>query len=322
MFKEVKAAYSKHQAGTKATRNADSGEDWVRRAMKSDNEIKHNEFARHHTDSDTPALTPRVLAHPNASARTPGIGHADRDLPSLVSPHRTNDEAELHRKMTILERLLAEADCLWRSAAATIERLQRNPKALIAVALTLAEISDLVARMAPGVLVGLKVGYPAAVALLASPQFLVTVVVSVGVTVIALGGYKIVKRIRVKRKEDAELKQLMELQDFEGSVGRIVDWRKGIAEEEVQRIGETVNGKFITPCASGGSIEGDVLRSAYSRSSTLGRYVKDVGNSESGNMSNRPLKASTSPAGGKGEITKGKKKSPGLRMLFQSRSEN
>ena len=51
--------------------------------------------------------------------------------------------------------------------------LQKNPEAMAAIALTLAEISNIASKMAPGALMALKTGAPAVFALLAAPEFLI-----------------------------------------------------------------------------------------------------------------------------------------------------
>jgi hypothetical protein len=139
--------------------------------------------------------------------------------------------------------MLEEAHCLQHSATTTIENLQKNPDALAAVALTLAEISNLVRRMAPGALGSLAKTFPAAVALLTSPQFLIATGLGVGVVVVALGGYKIVKRIQDHRAVEKEEKLL----EMPAGLDRIEMWRRGIADAEAESVGTTVDGEFITP---------------------------------------------------------------------------
>ncbi|KAF2453801.1 hypothetical protein BDY21DRAFT_292432 [Lineolata rhizophorae] len=192
-------------------------------------------------------------------------------------------ELELRAKANRLQALLDEANCLQHSATATIDALQRNPDALAAVALTLAEISNLAAKLAPGALAALKGSFPAVVALLASPQFMIAAGVGVGVTIVALGGYKIVKRIR-ERKEEGMLEAPFaggagapgpanddgmdedELRELDADMARVEMWRRGIADVQARSVGTTVDGEFVTPHASrmlvaeGALSEGDFRR--------------------------------------------------------------
>ena len=162
-------------------------------------------------------------------------------------PLATDDEAELKGLVGKAKMLLDEADCVQYSVTAIIAKLQKNPDAMAAVALTLAEISNIVSKMAPGVLLSLKGSAPAVFALLASPQFLIAAGVGVGVTIVALGGYKIIKKIKAKNAEDQSVDEMLA---FGGDVNRIESWRRGIAEVEEQSIGTSVEGELITPQAA------------------------------------------------------------------------
>ena len=71
---------------------------------------------------------------------------------------------------------------------------------MAAVALTLAEISNLVTKMAPGALMAVKTSAPTVFAILAAPEFLIAVGVGVGLTVVAFGGYKIIKKIKAEEE--------------------------------------------------------------------------------------------------------------------------
>lgn len=102
-----------------------------------------------------------------------------------------------------IESLLTEAQCLHHTATHIIQHLQCNPDAAAAVALTLAELSALLGKMSPSFLAILKGGSPAIFALLASPQFLIAAGVTVGVTVVMFGGWKIVKRIQEAKEANA-----------------------------------------------------------------------------------------------------------------------
>ncbi|KAI0003544.1 hypothetical protein F4779DRAFT_95074 [Xylariaceae sp. FL0662B] len=102
-----------------------------------------------------------------------------------------------------IESLLMEAQCLHHTAQHIIQHLQNNPDAAAAVALALAELSALLGKMSPSFLGVLKGGSPAIFALLASPQFLIAAGVTVGVTVVMFGGWKIVKRVREQQATTA-----------------------------------------------------------------------------------------------------------------------
>ena len=95
-----------------------------------------------------------------------------------------------------VENLLTEAHCVHHTANHIIEHLHNNPDAAAAVALTLAELSAILGKVSPSFLAILKGGSPAVFALLASPQFLIAAGLTVGVTVVMFGGWKIVKRIK------------------------------------------------------------------------------------------------------------------------------
>ncbi|KAJ9144123.1 WD repeat containing protein pop1 [Pleurostoma richardsiae] len=191
------------------------------------------------TVTTTPVATPRqsMAVHrprsdPSLRVRGKEIdphlayGNVPPDLASRVDldpsgPAASDDgtkENEARGLLSRVEALLVEAQCLHHSAAAIISHLQADPEAAAAVALTLAELSTLLARMSPGFLAVVKGGWPAVFALLASPQFLVGVGVAVGVTVVCFGGWKIVKRIREAKaaaREDAEAKEAAAAQAFE-----------------------------------------------------------------------------------------------------------
>ena len=167
---------------------------------------------------------------------------------SLPLATRHEDEQEMQGLVSTVKRLLEEADCLHHSATKTIAMLQKNPDAMAAVALTLAEISNLAKKMAPGALMSFSKGAPAVFGLLASPQFLIAGGVAVGITIVAFGGYKIVKKIREQKAiEDPGMDEMIEIG---GDANRIDNWRRGIAEEQLNSAGTSVDGEFITPLAA------------------------------------------------------------------------
>jgi hypothetical protein len=175
--------------------------------------------------------------------------HPD-DLVFHRSPTSGGKEAELKGLMTKLDKLMLEAHCIQHSAATIIATLQANPEAMAAVALTLAEISNLLGKMSPGVLAALKGGSPAIFALLASPQFLIAGGVAVGVTIVMFGGYKVIKKIRADAAEKKEANRMDEALVYEGDLSSIESWRRGIAEEEARSVATSVDGEFITPEAA------------------------------------------------------------------------
>ena len=185
----------------------------------------------------------------------------------------SNEKAELKPLVKTLRRLLEEADCLKASANATISSLQKNPERLAAVALTLAEISSLVRKMAPGAVLAFRNSAPAVFGLLASPQFLIAGGVAVGLTIVAFGGYKIVKKIAAANAgegvnnsspmafgsmpmgfgaggstREASMDEMLEIG---GDVSRIENWRRGVADSDIEAASNvsSVEAELITPHA-------------------------------------------------------------------------
>ncbi|KAI9769144.1 MAG: hypothetical protein M1840_004495 [Geoglossum simile] len=219
------------------------------------------DLSRRHTDS--PNASPTT---PNSWGQNPDYyGELDRPLqptrhhtsPDMDlaygdspprSPVPTDEEAELASLLTKVNFILDEAHCLQHSATKTISTLQKNPDALAAVGLALAEISNLVIKMAPGALAAVKGSFPAIFAILASPQFMIAAGVGVGITVVAIGGFKIIKKMQGRGAlpaPDAGMGQLEEI-----NISGIDRWRRGIAEAEAESIGTSVDGEFITPEAN------------------------------------------------------------------------
>ncbi|KAG6106469.1 hypothetical protein E4U31_000821 [Claviceps sp. LM219 group G6] len=104
------------------------------------------------------------------------------------------DEYQANQLVRRIEDLLDEAHCVQHSATSMIKRLQENPDAAAAVALTLADLSSVIGKMSPTFIGFLKNASPAVFSLLASPQFLIGTGIAVGLTVVMFGGWKIVKR--------------------------------------------------------------------------------------------------------------------------------
>ncbi len=227
------------------------------------------------------------------------------DIPPPLPPTHQDEEKELKGLVGKVKMLLVEAECAQYSATAIIANLQKNPDAMAAVALTLAEISNIVMKMSPGILTALKGSAPAVFALLASPQFMIAAGVGVGITIVAFGGYKIIKKIKARNAQDDGMDEMLELG---GDVNKIENWRRGIAETEVESTGTSVDGEFITPQAA--SMSRVALHEHESREQRKERKNK------------KPAKTSKS-GGSKGSKTlkpekekKEKKPSP-LRLMFK-----
>ncbi|KAH7127148.1 hypothetical protein B0J11DRAFT_296255 [Dendryphion nanum] len=239
------------------------------------------ELTRRHTAG------PVQLAHLNETRRSAeniDMDLAYGDVPPPLPVAKKYDDGELREKASALTRILDEANCLQHSATTTIDSLQKNPDALAAVGLALAEISTLVTKMGPSVLPLLKTSFPAVAALLISPQFMIAAGVGIGVTIVALGGYKIIKKIQAQKEEERAMEVpfaagqtpagaagaaaqaraaqdepylLDELETRE--LSRIEMWRRGIADVEASSAGTTVDGEYITPGASRQLVDAGVL---------------------------------------------------------------
>ncbi|KAH8172470.1 hypothetical protein LIA77_06725 [Sarocladium implicatum] len=124
-------------------------------------------------------------------------GSMPPDLEHMVELDPNYDDGKKAKALVgRVEGLLTEADCLKHSAGAIIKRLQEDPNAAASVALTLTELSKVVAKMSPAVIGMLKGSSPAVFGLLASPQFLIGTSIIAGVTVVMFGGWKIVKKVK------------------------------------------------------------------------------------------------------------------------------
>lgn len=210
-----------------------------------------------------------------AVARSQSNKYIDMDLAygeahPLALQHyepRPADEEELNGLVAKAKGLLEEADCVQHTATATMAHLQKNPDAMAAVALTLAEISNLTSKMAPSILASLKLSAPGVFALLSSPQFLIAAGVGVGVTIVMFGGYKIIKKLTAAptmpqmeapyefapqpqqaKAPSASVDELLELQSEH--LSHVEVWRRGVADYEASSVGSTVDGEFITPTAA------------------------------------------------------------------------
>ncbi|KAJ6049410.1 uncharacterized protein N7446_007258 [Penicillium canescens] len=220
-------------------------------------------IARRHTHHD---VTVRDAPRPS-TARSRSDAHIDMDLaygdasPAALSRYTpqepNNDQKELDGLVHRAQWLLEEAHCVQHGATATIAHLQKNPDAMAAVALTLAEISNIARKMAPTALTALKSASPAVFALLSSPQFLIAAGVGLGVTVVMFGGYRIIKRIQGNDTEapnpqqpqpEMEMEDMMELNAE--ALSSVDMWRRGVADVQAESLGTSVDGEFITPTAA------------------------------------------------------------------------
>ncbi|THW80372.1 hypothetical protein D6D19_00535 [Aureobasidium pullulans] len=303
----------------------------LRNEFDPDGERQHNELVRRHT-TDMGKEIRRPTTSRSASEADVDMDLAYGELPPPLPERPHGNEIELREKMTKLQQLLDEANCVQHSVIATIENLQKNPDALAAVALTLGEISTMAGKMAPGVLTSMKTAFPAIIALLASPQFMIAAGVGVGVTVIAFGGYKIIKKIQKHKEEAAELKannqrqiedtesvsEYDELYEIDSDLSHIEVWRRGIADAEAQSLGTSVDGEFLTPDAGRQLVADGVLREEDLKSMRSGKSHKTSKSKKSKKESKSEKASSTSSSKDK---EKRKKKEPsGLRMLFKTRA--
>ena len=253
-------------------------------------------------------------------------------LPPDLQPQNTIDkEVELAATMSKLDTLLLEAHCLQHSATAIITNLQANPEAMAAVALTLAELSNLLTKMSPSILSALKASSPAVFALLASPQFLIAGGVAIGVTVVMFGGYKIIKKIQANAEAKKEENRMEEALVYEGDLGSIDVWRRGIAEVEAQSVSTSVDGEFITPEAARqkkerirerareerrvGSVSGSV------RSERSERTIRRVGSDSTIRRKDAPAssKVAASETGRSERSSSSKKESKGKEVVMKEK---
>jgi len=277
---------------------------------------------RHTTDLDLAYRRPDALPR-SASMDDIDMDLAYGELPPPLPERKYDDEVELRSKMSGLQRLLDECNCLQHSVTSTIDNLQKDPDALAAVALSLGEISNLAAKLAPGALMSMKGSFPAIIALLASPEFAIAIGVGIGVTVIAFGGYKIVKKIKAKKEAsrllgdgreeeppepDSPASEMDELREID----RIELWRRGIAEVEADSVGTSVDGEFVTPVATRTLIEEGRLTEADLKSTTTSKgkkkHRKEAAGSESGGTKSKSKSGAQEKS----------KQPSGLRMLFKT----
>ncbi|KAF2837631.1 hypothetical protein M501DRAFT_937240 [Patellaria atrata CBS 101060] len=288
-------------------------------------ETRRGELVRRNTDD--PRISNQSVDR-RGSEQYIDMDLAYGDLPPPLPTSNYEEEAELRNKVSRLQQMLDEANCLHHSVTAMVDNLQKNPDALAAVALTLAEISNIVTKMSPAVLTSLKGSFPAVIALLASPQFMIAGGVAVGVTIVALGGFKVIKKIQAHKKEEEErvLEEPLEMDQLqERELSRIELWRRGIADAAAESEGSTVDGEFITPGASRHLIDVGVLDKGDMKSSRGGRSRRRSADDAKSKAPKPPKseKSSKSTSRSKSEksrtgvkVIKRHKEPSGLRMLF------
>jgi len=218
------------------------------------------------------------------------------ELPmDLMETHR-EPEVQVKTLVGTVKRLLQEADCVGYSVTTIIAHLQKNPEAMAAVALTLAEISNVVAKLSPGALTALKGSAPAVFALLASPQFLIAAGVGVGVTIVMFGGYKIIKKINAKKAVEEE-QGVDEMIEVGGELSRIENWRRGISEAAEGSVGTSVEGEFITPMAARSRVDlhAERIRESKREASGLRAVGSETGGTSSRVSTSKPSKSSRAP---------------------------
>lgn len=250
-------------ATDRPTRHSSARDSVLDQVRQTEDEPRGGELTRRHTDG-MQLRSNRASTNRRASLDDVDMDLAYGELPPPSPENKFQDEVELREKMNYLQRLLDEGNCVQHSVTAMIDNLQKNPEALAAVALTLAEISNIAAKMAPGALATMKGSFPAIIALLASPQFAIAAGVGIGVTIIAFGGYKIIKKIQAKNEEERLIEGPMPVQSGGSATGEtdelreldhIERWRRGIADVGADSVGTSVDGEFITPVATRTLIE-------------------------------------------------------------------
>ncbi|OAX78237.1 hypothetical protein ACJ72_07457 [Emergomyces africanus] len=301
-------------------------------------QIPKRQLSRRHT-SNAVATQPQYLHPSNRSRSAP---HVDMDLaygeyhPASLERVNSNPEDVVGGLVAKAKGLLVEADCAQHSAQATMAHLQKHPEAMAAVALTLAEISNLASKLAPAALAALKSSSPAVFALLSSPQFMIAAGVGIGVTVVMFGGYKVVKRIQAASgaRPEGSTDELIELNE---DVSRVESWRRGVADSEAESVATSVDAEFITPRAAavsgifpsghtnyhlrseyGGGGSRRSARGAESVRDTASNYTHTTRSSRRSRRTGAPTEASDRDKDKKDKKKKDKTKKPSpLRLLFK-----
>jgi len=218
---------------------------------------------------------PRVRM--SRSNSTPAIDENIRRRRDRNRTPAAPEEDELKLQVSKLQRMIDEANCAQHSVKAIIETFQKNPDQLAAATLTLGEITALASRLGPTAFTSIRTAFPTVFALVLSPQFMILAGVGLGVTVLSIGGYQVIKRLKKRRAKqqrqlaskdnDVESEESLEdldenenadqLLELNTEIDRIRAWRKRIQDAEG---GSMVEGEFITPIASKRLIEEGRLR--------------------------------------------------------------
>lgn len=104
-----------------------------------------------------------------------------------------------------VQSLIDELACWTAGITTLISELQKRPDMIAAVGLSLAEISQMITKIAPVALPLLKGSFPTIFALISSPHFAVVAGIGAAATVVVLGGYKIVKNVMAGAQENYDL---------------------------------------------------------------------------------------------------------------------
>lgn len=166
----------------------------------------------------------------------------------------------------------------------------------------------------------MKSSFPVIIALLASPQFAIAAGVGVGVTIIAFGGYKIIKKIKARderRLLETGVEGPGEEMDELREIDHIERWRRGIADEQAESLGTSVDGMFVTPQATKTLIEEGKLTEADFKPMDTKEEKKARKKKTKSEVSSAKTTRSSRSKSGEG---KSKKEPSGLRMLFKGSS--
>ncbi|KAK0841337.1 hypothetical protein LTR03_009997 [Friedmanniomyces endolithicus] len=227
---------------------------------------------RHTTDLQNPHQRPASSVR-SASLDDIDMNLAYGELPPPLPARKYDTEVELRSKMSGLQALLDQCNCVQHSVTAIIDNLQKNPDALAAVALTLGEISTLASKLAPGALMSMKGAFP-----LSSPYLRALNSRSRSGWAWVLRLLRlIIKKIKAKKEarmlENGEMaypaaiegdepeSQMDELRE----INHVERWRRGIADvggADGSVAGTSVEGEFVTPVATRALIEDGKLTEA------------------------------------------------------------
>jgi len=160
------------------------------------------------------------------------------------------------------------------------------------------------------------------------------------VTIIAFGGYKIVKKIQASNREKKDSVVMLEDGGEEEPVSpaeevdelrelsSVEKWRRGIADEQARSVGTSVDGEFITPIASRTLIEEGKLTEADFKPKESDKDKKKrekksrKAESEAGKSvrSERSSRSTSSRTKDKKEKKEKVKEPSGLKLLFSGHS--